>query len=72
MRAILHLLGTAKKRKSCSWKALWETDWWRMDLSKISRLKPSVEIMEELDSAFAAHTFHILGKRLRTMAFLNH
>lgn len=44
----------------------------RMDLSKISRLKPSVEIMEELDSAFAAHTFHILGKRLRTMAFLTH
>jgi hypothetical protein len=42
----------------------------RMDMDKVSRLKPSSGIMQELDNAFAAHTFHILGKRLKSTAFL--
>src|SRR5512142_2492503 len=42
----------------------------RMDMDKVSRLKPSSSIMQELDSAFAAHTFHILGKRLKSTEFL--
>jgi len=43
----------------------------RMDMDKVCRLKPSAGIMQELDKAFAAHTFHILGKRLKSMEFLN-
>jgi DNA repair protein RecO (recombination protein O) len=42
----------------------------RMDMDKVSRLKPSAGIMQELDGAFAAHTFHILGKRLKSTEFL--
>jgi DNA repair protein RecO (recombination protein O) len=42
----------------------------RMDMDKVSRLKPSAGILQELDSAFAAHTFNILGKRLKSTAFL--
>jgi len=42
----------------------------RMDMDKISRLKPSVGIMQELGQAFSAHTFHILGKKLKSMEFL--
>ena len=42
----------------------------RMDMDKVSRLKPSAGILQELDSAFAAHTFHILGKRLKSTEFL--
>jgi DNA repair protein RecO (recombination protein O) len=42
----------------------------RMDMDKISRLKPSSGIMQELDNAFAAHVFHILGKRLKSTEFL--
>lgn len=42
----------------------------RMELDKVCRLKPSVGIMRELDRAFLAHTFHILGKRLKSMEFL--
>jgi DNA repair protein RecO (recombination protein O) len=42
----------------------------RMDMDKVSRLKPSTSIMQELDGAFAAHTFHILGKRLKSTEFL--
>ena len=42
----------------------------RMEMEKICRLKPSPLIMQELDRAFSAHTFHILGKRLKSMEFL--
>jgi DNA repair protein RecO (recombination protein O) len=42
----------------------------RMDMDKVSRLKPSSGIMLELDRAFSAHTFHILGKRLKSVEFL--
>ncbi len=42
----------------------------RMDLDKISRLKPSNGIVRELDEAFTSHTFHILGRRLKSADFL--
>ncbi len=42
----------------------------RMDMDKVTRLKPSAGIMQELDRAFADHFFHILGKRLRSREFL--
>ena len=42
----------------------------RMDLDKVTRLKPSADIMRELDRAFTSHTLHILGKRLKSAAFL--
>jgi DNA repair protein RecO (recombination protein O) len=42
----------------------------RMEMDKICRLKPSAGIMQELDRAFSAHTFHIFGKRLKSMEFL--
>ena len=42
----------------------------RMDLDKVTRLKPSAEIMRELDRAFSSHTLHILGKRLKSAGFL--
>lgn len=42
----------------------------RMDMDKVSRLKPSPGIMRELDEVFSAHTFHILGKRLKSTEFL--
>ncbi len=42
----------------------------RMDLDKLTRLKPSTDILRELDQAFSSHTLHILGKRLRSMNFL--
>ncbi len=42
----------------------------RMDMDKICRLRPSPAIMQELDRMFSAHTFHILGKRLKSREFL--
>jgi DNA repair protein RecO (recombination protein O) len=42
----------------------------RMEMDKVCRLKPSPAIMQELGQAFSAHTFHILGKRLKSMEFL--
>jgi DNA repair protein RecO (recombination protein O) len=42
----------------------------RMDMEKVCRLKPSLVILRELDQAFSAHTFHILGKRLKSVEFL--
>jgi DNA repair protein RecO (recombination protein O) len=42
----------------------------RMDMDKVCRLKPSPTIMQELDQVFSAHTFHILGKRLKSTVFL--
>ncbi len=42
----------------------------RMDMDKVPRLKPSSGIIQELDRAFSAHTFHILGKRLKSTEFL--
>jgi DNA repair protein RecO (recombination protein O) len=42
----------------------------RMDLDKLTRLKPSQDILRELDRAFSSHTLHILGKRLKSDAFL--
>ncbi|MDA8100840.1 MAG: DNA repair protein RecO [Nitrospiraceae bacterium] len=42
----------------------------RMDLDKLTRLKPSAEILRELDQAFSHHTLHILGKRLKSVGFL--
>ena len=42
----------------------------RMDLDKVTRLKPSAEIMRELDRAFSSHTLHIVGKRLKSTGFL--
>ena len=41
----------------------------RMEMDKVCRLKPSTEIMQELDRAFSTHTFHILGKRLKSTEF---
>jgi DNA repair protein RecO (recombination protein O) len=42
----------------------------RMDLDKLTRLRPSAEILRELDQVFSSHTLHILGKRLRSTEFL--
>ena len=42
----------------------------RMDMDKVCRLKPSLDIMRELDRAFSVHTVHILGRRLRSTEFL--
>ncbi len=42
----------------------------RMDMDKVCRLKPSGPIMQELDQAFSAHLFHIMGKRLKSREFL--
>lgn len=42
----------------------------RMDLDKLTRLKPSADILRELDQTFASHTLHILGKRLKSANFL--
>jgi DNA repair protein RecO (recombination protein O) len=42
----------------------------RMDMDKVCRLRPSPAIMQELDRMFSAHTFHILGKRLKSREFL--
>jgi DNA repair protein RecO (recombination protein O) len=42
----------------------------RMDLDKISRLKPSAGIMRELSQVFSAHIIHILGKKLKSAEFL--
>ncbi len=42
----------------------------RMDLDKITRLKPSNGIMAELDRVLFTHTSHILGKRLKSVEFL--
>jgi DNA repair protein RecO (recombination protein O) len=42
----------------------------RMEMDKVCRLKPSSSIMQELAQAFSAHTFHILGKKLKSMEFL--
>ncbi len=43
----------------------------RMDLDKILRLKPSGDILRELDKAFASHTLHILGRQLKSVGFLS-
>lgn len=42
----------------------------RMDLDKIVRLKPSADILRELDRAFSSHTVHILGRQLKSAGFL--
>lgn len=42
----------------------------KMDLDKICRLRPSADILRELDRALSSHTFHILGKRLKSAEFL--
>ncbi len=42
----------------------------KMDMDKVCRLKPSPDMMQELDRAFSAHTLHILGKRLKSTEFL--
>jgi DNA repair protein RecO (recombination protein O) len=42
----------------------------KMDLDKVCRLKPSPDMMQELDRAFSAHTLHILGKRLKSTEFM--
>ncbi len=42
----------------------------RMDIDKVTRLKPSNGIMAELDCVLSMHTSHILGKRLKSMEFL--
>ncbi len=42
----------------------------RMDMDKISRLKPSNGIVRELDEIFTSHTFHILGRGLKSTEFL--
>jgi len=42
----------------------------RMDMDKISRLKPSSAIIQELDQVFSAYIFHLLGKRLKSADFL--
>ncbi len=42
----------------------------RMDLDKLTRLRPSAAILRELDQALSTHFLHILGRRLRSAAFL--
>lgn len=42
----------------------------RMEMDKVCRLKPSPGIMHELDRAFSAHLFHIMGKRLKSIDFM--
>lgn len=42
----------------------------RMDLDKLTRLKPSAEIIRELDQALSTHLLHILGRKLKATAFL--
>jgi DNA repair protein RecO (recombination protein O) len=42
----------------------------RMELDKISRLKPSSGIMTELNHITTTHLFHILGKKLKSTDFL--
>jgi DNA repair protein RecO (recombination protein O) len=42
----------------------------RMEMDKVCRLKPSPGIVRELDQVFVAHTFYILGKRLKSTEFL--
>ncbi len=42
----------------------------RMDMDKISRLKPAPGIVRELEIAFTAHSTSILGKRLKSTEFL--
>ena len=42
----------------------------RMEMDKVCRLRPSSSIMQELDRMFTAHTFHILGKGLKSVDFL--
>ena len=42
----------------------------RMDMDKICRLKPSQGMMQELDKTFSVHLFHIIGKRLKSLDFL--
>ncbi len=42
----------------------------RMDMDKVSRLKPSASIIQELDRAFASHILHIVGKKLKSSEFL--
>jgi DNA repair protein RecO (recombination protein O) len=42
----------------------------RMDLDKLTRLKPSADIIRELDEALSSHLLHILGRRLKATAFL--
>ncbi len=42
----------------------------KMDMDKVCRLKPSSDMMQELDRAFSSHTLNILGKRLKSKEFL--
>ncbi len=42
----------------------------RMEMDKIFRLKPSSVMIQELDQAFSAHLFNIMGKRLKSGDFL--
>jgi DNA repair protein RecO (recombination protein O) len=42
----------------------------RMDLDKVTRLRPPADILRELDQAFSSHTLHVLGKRLKSVEFL--
>jgi len=42
----------------------------RMQMDKISRLKPSSSILLELEKVFSSHIFHILGKKLKSVDFL--
>lgn len=42
----------------------------KMDMDKVCRLKPSPDMMQELDRVFSEHTLHILGKRLKSSEFL--
>jgi len=42
----------------------------RMDMEKISRLKPSPEIMQELGQAFSSYLIQLMNKRLKSMEFL--
>jgi DNA repair protein RecO (recombination protein O) len=42
----------------------------RMEMDKVCRLKPTTGIVQELDKTFTVHTFHILGKRLKSTEFL--
>lgn len=41
----------------------------RMDMDKLTRLRPSSAILAELDRAFASHTLHIIGRQLKSSGF---
>jgi DNA repair protein RecO (recombination protein O) len=42
----------------------------RMEMDKVSRLKPSPAILDELERVFSDHRIHLIGKKLKSTEFL--